>query len=84
MVPKIVVSLEDVSEDHKNRYMRTADLPPVQVSLDGNLFDIGVTAVAIEVNGRTASVGINELEAALKAIRAVAQFAHNQGANTHD
>jgi hypothetical protein len=75
MAPKIVISLEDVSEDHKNRYLRTTDLPPVQVSLDGNLFDIGVTAVAIEVDGKTASVGINELEAALKAIRAVAQLA---------
>lgn len=75
MAPKIVISLEDVSEDHKNRYLRTTDLPPVQVSLDGNLFDIGVAAVAIEVDGKTASVGINELEAALKAIRAVAQLA---------
>jgi len=77
MAPKIVISLEDVSEDHKNRYVRTKGLPPVRVSLDGNLFDfpVGVTAVAIEVDGKTASVGINELEAALKAIRAVAQLA---------
>lgn len=75
MAPKILVSLEDVSEDHKNRYVRTKGLRPVRVSLDGNLFDIGVTAVAIEVDGKTASVGIGELEAALKAIRAVAQLA---------
>lgn len=75
MIPKIVVSLEDVSEDHKNRYTRRDNLPPVTVGLDGNLLDIGVTAVSIEIDGKTASVGVSELEAALKAIRAVAQLA---------
>lgn len=71
MTPKIVISLEDVSEDHKNRYTRRDNLPPVTVGLDENLFDIGVTAVAFNIDGKTASVGISELEAALKAIHAV-------------
>ncbi len=73
MAPKILVSLVDVSEDHKSRYSRNNDLSPVEVSVDENLFDIGIVAVAIEVNGSKASVGIGELEAALKAIRAMTQ-----------
>ena len=73
MAPKIVVNLKDVSEDHMSRYVRSPDPQDVKLSLDGNLFGIGVTAVSIEIRGQTASVNIGELEATIKAIRAVAE-----------
>jgi hypothetical protein len=73
MAPKIVVNLKDVSEDHMSRYVRSPDPQDVKLSLDGNLFGIGATAVSIEIRGQTASVNIGELEAVIKAIRAVSE-----------
>lgn len=70
MAPKILMNLKDVSEDHMSRYVRKPDLPDVRLSLDENLFGIGVTAVSIQIRGETASVNIGELEAAIRAIQA--------------
>lgn len=73
MTPKIQISLEDVSEDHKNRYCKVGNLPQVQVGLDPNLIAVDIVAVSLEVCGKTASVDLTELESALLAIRAVAR-----------